>query len=438
MNKQVLLWSVMVLTGCGGGGAGGFEDASRADLNGAPIAETSETRRMEGMQEMDGSDGMAMEASASIRVTARQVALAGATFAVAREGPLERTVRAVAMAVPNERALGVMNARVMGWVEKLHVNETGGLVREGEPLLELYSPDLVTAQEELLLARSLAVDAGAESLVAAARRRLKLWEISDDQIAEIERTGEVRRTLTLRSAYAGHVLKKHVIEGQMLRPGDELFEIADLSTLWIEPAIFEQDIPWVRVGTPAEITFDALPGHVFEGRVSFTYPTLDALTRTLKVRVEMRNHDFLLKPNMYGTVRIRSTGPRGVLVPLTAVLPTGEGDLAFVIRSGKVMPSQVVVANRGDGEILVTRGIAAGDTVVASATFLFDSESNLAAAMKGIMLNMGMGLDMGGMQMGDMPMGEAQGRSSADTAGFAPDGGGEAKGDTETEGGQRQ
>ncbi len=405
MNKQLLLWSVMVLTGCGPGGAGGSDNASQAEV------------KVQGMQEMDGSEGMAMEAGGSIRVTTRQVALAGATFAVAREGPLERTVRAVALAVPNERALRVMSARVMGWVEKLHVNETGRLVREGEPLLELYSPDLVTAQEELLLARSLAVEAGAESLVAAAHRRLELWEISDDQIAELERTGEVRRTLTLRSAYKGHVLKKHVIEGQMLRPGDELFEIADLSTLWIQPAIFEQDIPWVRVGAPAEITFDALPDHTLEGPVTFIYPTLDALTRTLKVRVEIRNHDFLLKPNMYGTVRIRSTGPRGVLVPLTAVLPTGEGDLAFVVRGGEVMPSEVVVSNRGDGEILVTRGVAAGDTVVASATFLFDSESNLAAAMKGIMLNMGMGLDMGGMEM--------------------TDGSGDEKGDAKAEGGQR-
>jgi RND family efflux transporter MFP subunit len=390
------------------------------------------------MREMEGSEGMAMEAGGPFRVTARQVALAGATFAVAREGPLERTIRAVAMAVPNERALGVVNARVMGWVEKLHVNETGRWVREGEPLLELYSPDLVTAQEELLLARSFAAEAGAESLLTAARRRLKLWNISDDQIAELERTGEVRRTLTLRSAYTGHVLEKHVIEGQMVRPGDKLFKIADLSTLWIEPAIFEQDISWVRAGAPAAITFDALPAHTFEGRVTFTYPTLDALTRTLKVRVEIRNHDFLLKPNMYGTVRIRSTGPRGVLVPLTAVLPTGERDLAFVIRSGKVTPSEVVVANRGDGEVLVTRGVAVGDTVVASATFLFDSESNLAAAMKGIMLNMGMGLDMGGMQMGDMPMGEAQAPSSADTALVTPDGGGEGNGEVNAEGGRRR
>ncbi len=197
-------------------------------------------------------------------------------------------------------------------------------------------------------------------------------------------------------------------------------------------------VPWVRVGAPAEITFDALPGHTLEGRVTFIYPTLDALTRTLKVRLELRNRDFLLKPNMYGTVRIRSTGPRGVLVPLTAVLPTGERDLAFVVRGGEVMPSEVVVANRGDGEILVTRGVAAGDTVVASATFLFDSESNLAAAMKGIMLNMGMGLDMGGMQMGDMPTGEAQVPTSADTAGVMPDGSGDEKEDARAEGGQRR
>jgi len=308
------------------------------------------------------------------------------------------------MVVPNERGLGIVNARVSGWVEKLYVSETGRHVEAGEPLFELYSPDLVTAQGELLLAKRLAGTADGESLLTATRRRLKLWDISDDQITELERSGEIRRTLTIRSAYRGHVLEKDVIEGQMVRPGDRLFHIADLSTVWIEPAIFEQDIRVVRVGQRAEVAFDALPGHTFEGRVTFIQPTLDARTRTLRLRVEVENHDLLIKPAMYGVVRIQSVGQRGVLVPLTAVLPTGERELAFVVRGSEVIPTPIAVGARGDSSIVVTNGIAVGDTIVASATFLFDSESSLAAAMKGIMLNMGMGLDMGGMSMEEMEM----------------------------------
>ncbi|MBI4514182.1 MAG: efflux RND transporter periplasmic adaptor subunit [Gemmatimonadetes bacterium] len=372
--------------------------------------QASQMQGMEGMPGMQaggpdtlGMPGMAGGPGSPIRVTAQQAALAGVTFAVAREAPLERTVRAVAMVVPNERGLAIVNARVSGWVEKLYAKETGRLVRPGQPLLELYAPELVTGQEELLLAKRLAGTPHGDSLLAAARRRLKLWEISDDQIGELERTGEVRRTLTIRSNYNGHVLERNVIEGEQVEAGDPLFRIADLSTIWIEPAIFEQDIALVRVGQSGEVTFDALPGRAFEGRVTFIYPSLDMRTRTLRVRVEVPNPGFAIKPMMYGTVRIRASGPRGVLVPLTAVLPTGERDLAFVVREGGVWPTPVVVAGRGDTELLVTEGIAAGDRVVASATFLFDSESSLAAAIKGIMINMGMGLEMGGMPMEDMP-----------------------------------
>lgn len=355
-----------------------------------------ETAAADGMAAMEG---MQMTDTGRIRVTTRQAALAGATFAVARQGPMERTVRAVAMAVPNERGLAIVNARVSGWVEKLYANETGRLVRSGEPLLELYAPELVTAQEELLLAKRLAATAGADSLVAAARRRLALWNIAEDEIAEIERTAEVRRRLVIRAPSAGYILDKDVIEGQMVQAGARLFKIADLSTIWIEPAIFESDISLVRVGQRAEVTFDALPGHRFRGRVTFVYPELDMRTRTLRVRVEVPNGRLVVKPMMYGAVRIASNGPRGVVVPLTAVLPTGTRDLAFVVRQGGVVPTEVVVGSRGDSTVLVADGLAPGDTVVASATFLFDSESQLAAAMAGIMLNMGMGLDMGGMPM---------------------------------------
>jgi len=365
------------------------------------------------MSERDMESGAPMDmqmesgsAGSRIRITSRQASLAGVTFAVAQNAALTRTVRAVATVVPDERRLGIVSARVDGWVEQLHVNETGRWIAAGEPLLELYAPDLVTAQEELLLAMRLGGTSAGDSLVAAARRRLAYWDISEEQIAQVEKTGAARRTLTLRSAFSGHVLEKLVIEGQRIRAGEDLFRVADLSSVWIEPAIFERDLPLIRTGQTAEITFEALPNQRFEGRLTFIHPVLDPQTRTVRVRLELANPGYRIKPMMYATVRIETTAPPAVIVPLTAVLPTGGRDLAFIVRGNEVVPREVVVGDRGDTELTVLAGIAAGDTVVASATFLFDSESSLAAAMQGIMLNMGMGLDMGGMDMGGMDMGD--------------------------------
>ena len=410
---------MLALFGTGCSGRGGGEPPGTGDTTAAS------ERERQAMSGMEGMAGMQMNSGGPIRITTRQASLAGVTFAVASEAPLDQTVRAVAMVVPNERALGIVNVRVSGWVEKLYVNETGMHVDAGAPLFELYAPDLVTAQEELLLAKRLVSTAGGNSLVMAARRRLALWNISEQTIAEIEETGAVRRRLTIRSPYRGHVLEKNVIEGQMVRAGDRLFLIADLSTVWIEPSIFEQDIALVREGQRAAITLDALPGRDFAGRVTFIYPTLDMTTRTLRVRIEIPNPRGIIKPMMYGTVRIRTAGLRGVTVPLTAVLPTGERDVAFVLHGGAVVPTDVTVGARGDTTILVIEGLAVGDTVVASATFLFDSESSLSAAMAGIMLDMGMGLDMGGMNMGgtqmDMPDSADGGMSSDSMPGMTAD-----------------
>lgn len=402
MRRSLLVVPCLFTIACGG-------KAKPLAPEGPGLGQMAAAARHPKRDSMDAMPGMAGMAdmprgdTAPIHISTEQAALAGVTFAVARREPLVRTVHAVAMVVPNERGLGIVNARVSGWVEKLYVNETGRYVRAGEPLLDLYAPELVSAQEELILAAQVPATAGGDSLAAAARRRLKLWEISDDQIADLERTGEVRRTLTLRSPYPGNVTEKDVIEGQMVHAGDRLYQIADLATVWVEPAIFESDIPLIRVGQMADATFDAVSGRVFRGRVTFIYPELDMRTRTLKVRVELPNPGLLVKPMMYGSVQIRATSARGVVVPLTAVLPTGDRDLAFVVRHGAVVPTPVTVETRGDSDLTVTGGLVAGDTVVASATFLFDSESSLAAAMQGIMLNMGMGLNMGGMKGGNEP-----------------------------------
>ena len=386
-SATTTLTAVLLWVGCTGSDAP--DPASAQDMGAIGDAST---------------DGMDMDGR-PMRITGRQASLAGVSFAVVREAELDRTVRAVAMVVPDEGRTGIVNARVGGWIELLYADETGRHVQAGQPLFELYAPDLLTAQEELLLALRLGDLQGADSMVVGARRRLALWGIADSLITEIERTGTVRETLTIVSPFSGHILDKFVLVGERIEAGQDLYRIADLSTLWIEAEIFEQDVDLVAVGQPAEVTLEARPGRPYQGRVSFLYPTLDADTRTLRVRIEIPNPIGDIRPMMYATVRIRARTPRGTIVPLTAVLPTGDRDLAFVVRGGGIIPVPVTVGMRGDSTLLVTDGLAVGDTIVASATFLFDSESSLAAALAGIMLDMGMGLDMGGMEMGDVETG---------------------------------
>jgi len=350
------------------------------------------------MADMPGMTGASQPADTSgVSVDRSEAARLGIRFARATDRPITTSVRAVGVLKYAEPRQAYVNARVNGWVEKLYADYVGKSVTAGEPLLALYSPDLVSAQEEYLLARRLKDD----TLAASARRRLALWDIADDQIDSLEARGSVTRTLTLRAPRAGEIVEKNVIEGQAVQAGTNLFLIAARSELWVDVAIFEQDAAAVQVGTPAIIIVDALPGRTFHGRVTFIYPELDEKTRTLTARVEVANAAGALRPGMYATAELARGGRRAVSVPLTAVLPTGTKDLVFVNRGdGRFMPREVRVGARGDSLVEIVQGLKAGEEVVASATYLLDSESNLAAAIQGLMLQMGMGLNMGGMEAG--------------------------------------
>ena len=311
--------------------------------------------------------------------------------AVADSRDLVREVRLVGRVVAAETGASIVAARVDGFVERLLVDYTGRTVRAGEPLLELYSPELVAAQEELLLALRLRAGlAGgeaaqnADSLVAAARRRLLLWDIAEDQIAAIERTGAVRRTLTLRAPTAGTVLEKSVVQGQSVMAGAALFRIVDLSRVWLEADVFESDLAAVRTGQHATVEVDALPGEPLRGTVSFVYPTVDPQARTGRVRLELA--DPRLRPGMFGRAVVHtSLGRRGVVVPRQAVLATGARELVFVLDSaGRPVPREVVLGVALDSVVEVRRGLAAGERVVAAAAFLLDAEQNLDAAMAGM------------------------------------------------------
>ena len=319
----------------------------------------------------------------------------GVTYVAATVGPLSKEIRTVGQVTFDETRVKEISAKIDGWVERLFVDFTGQLVEAGAPLLRIYSPMLVTAQEELLLARQLLSDVGggsedarssASELLASARRRLIYWDISASDIARIEGEGRVERALMLRAPTGGFVIEKNVLQGQRIMAGDALYKLADLSSVWVEGEVFEQDLPSVRLQQRVAAELQALPGEEFLGRITYINPTIDPETRTARVRVALSNPDFRLKPGMYATLRLTSAGRAVVLsVPRTAVLSTGERTLVFVKRAdGMLEPRLVEVGVATDDRIEILRGVAAGDTVVASATFLVDAESNLGTTLGGM------------------------------------------------------
>lgn len=319
----------------------------------------------------------------------------GVTYAAAVSGPLRTEVRTVGQVTVDETRVRAIAPKIDGWVEHLYVDFTGQRVGAGDPLLSVYSPMLVTAQEELLLAHRLRSDlaagsadarGGANELLASARRRLAYWDIPEGDIARIERSGEVRRTLVLRAPVSGYVVEKRVLEGEKIMAGETLYRIADLRAVWVEGEVFEQDLSSVRVGARVTALFQALPGEAFSGRITYLYPTLDPETRTARVRVALPNPALRLKPGMYATLLIAGVArPSAITVPRSAVLATGERSLVFVKRAdGMLEPREVTTGATNDERVEIVRGLEAGDTVVRSATFLVDAESNLGTALGGM------------------------------------------------------
>ncbi|HTH65400.1 MAG TPA: efflux RND transporter periplasmic adaptor subunit [Gemmatimonadales bacterium] len=325
-----------------------------------------------------------------VRLTAVQAQALGVTYTVVTRGPLHRSVRTVGQVVPAEPNLAEITPKVDGFVDRLFVDATGVQVRRGEPLLALYSPMLVSAQEELLTALHLAqtIDStapeawrNAQDLVAAARRRLAYWDISEEQIERLERTGEVTKTLTLVAPFDGVVMEKMVVAGQSVMPGMKLYRLANLSTVWVEGEVFEQDLALIRVGAPVRVELTAYPGQTLTGRVAFVWPVVDEQSRTGKVRVALANAKGLIKPGMYATLLFDATVGRDALsLPAEAVVLTGERNLVFVVgKDGALEPRQVTLGARAGDRIQVLDGVAEGERVVASANFLVDAESRLTS-----------------------------------------------------------
>ena len=318
----------------------------------------------------------------------------GVTFAPVLRAPLDRSVRTVAQVAYDETRVRTVAPLIEGWVDQLFVNFTGQAVRAGAPLFSIYSPMVVTAQQELLLARKLVSDVAggtpeaaqnARELLESSRRRLRYWGVPQDEVDRVEATGEVQRTVTLRSPYSGVVVEKSVLAGQRLMPGDVAYKIADLSRVWVEGEVFERDLPAVHLGARVTAEFTALPGVTRNGRVTYVYPTINPQTRTARIRVELPNPDSVLKPGMYATIRFSAQRDSVASVPRSAVLATGERTFVFV-RSGdgRFVPTQVTLGAASDERVEILEGLSLGDTVVASGTFLVDAESNLGSLMGGM------------------------------------------------------
>ena len=356
-----------------------------------------------------------------VKISLDKVQKLGVKTEAAALREITRVVRAVGTLQVNERAQHTVTPRFEGWIQRLLVGTTGEVVRRGQPLMEVYSPDLVTAQQEYMIASrgtqalkeaSPEMQANMRSLMESSLQRLRNWDISEEEIDRLKKEGQPRNSIVLRSPVDGVVLEKPSLKGMRFMPGEQLYLIADLSLLWLLADVFEQDLGWVRQGQVAKIRVNAYPDKVFSGKVAFVYPTVMPETRTAKVRIDLANSGGLLKPAMYASVEVVAgqSKARRVTVPDSAVLDSGTRQIVLVQRGeGLFEPREVKLGARGDGYIEVLEGVKEGESVVVSANFLIDAESNLKAALGGF----------GGENHGGAPSAPAETPSPASGPGAA-------------------
>ncbi len=343
--------------------------------------------------EEEGGGGQ--DAASTIRIDPVTMQNMGVRLGRVKRKTLVKDIRTVGSITYDETRIYTVNTKFNGWIEKLYVNFVGENVKKGQPLFDIYSPDLVTAQEEYLLAlkqyQSLSHSAyarireGAKRLLAASRTRLRYWDLTNRQIARIAKSGEVRKTLTVYSPATGIVTKKSAFKGHFVKAGEHQYEIVDLSTVWVDVDVYEYELPWVHKGMAAEMDLSYIPGKRFKGKVLFIYPYLNAKTRTAKLRLEFRNPDNQLKPGMYANVYLKSVIAReGLVIPQEAVIDSGERQVVFVsLGQGKFQPRNVKLGLEvSDQEYQVLSGLKEGDEIVLSAQFMLDSESRLREAIQ--------------------------------------------------------
>lgn len=335
----------------------------------------------------------ATEEAPQVEISSQQQHLIGVKTVKVSLKSIQKVIRTVGRIEADEQKQATINTKIEGWIEKLYVDYTGRYVKKGEPLVEIYSPELLATQQEFLevlkwakqpgdkkkddmLSLMLAKDA--DAALDAARKRLRLWDISEAQIKQIEQTGKPVRTLTLYSPVSGFVTQKMAVLGMKVMPGEKLFDIADLSTIWIIADIYEYELPFVKVGQPARITLSYFPGKELSSKIDYIYPTISADTRTAKVRLTLPNPVGQLKPEMFTNVEIKISLGKKLVIPESAVIDTGTSQVVYVDKGeGVFEPREVELGLRADRFVEVLQGIKAGEKVVSSANFLIDSEAQL-------------------------------------------------------------
>jgi len=346
----------------------------------------------ESPREAEGGRGgaPAVEGRAIVDIDPARQQLIGLTTAPVTVGPVGGAWRTFGRVAVDETRVRHINVKVPGFIERIHVDYVGKSVREGDPLFAVYSPELLSAQEEYLLAlrtrgalgRGGALADDGEALVRSARRKLSLWDVPESEIERLEQTGETSKTLTFYSPVSGVVTKKDIVEGMKLEAGAMPYEIVDLSSVWVLADIYEGELQHVKVGMPASLTLNAFPNHEFKGRVLFMDPLLDPQTRTVKVRLAFPNPSGDLRPEMFGEVVLHGEPREGLRIPQDAVLDSGTEKIVFVsLGHGKFEPRKVRLGLVNGHDVEVVSGLALGEQVVTRANFLIDSESKLRASL---------------------------------------------------------
>ena len=329
----------------------------------------------------------------AVMISPEKQQLIGVKFEKVEFRNLKKEIRTVARVTYDERRLAYVSTKFPGWVEDLYVDYTGRLVKKGEPLFSIYSPELVSTQEEYLLALKAKsyfenspfpeVSEGMENLLESSRGRLLYWDIKEEQIKELEKTGKPFKTLIFFSPITGLVIEKNILKGKYIMPGENLYKIADISNIWILADIYEDDLNLISIGQEATIELSYLPGEKFQGKITYIYPYLESETRTTKIRVELPNRDFKLKPEMFGNIVINVELGRKLAVHEDAIVYTGERRIVFIDKGeGFFEPREVKLGVKAGEFYEVIDGLNEGERVVSSANFLIDSESRLKSALK--------------------------------------------------------
>jgi membrane fusion protein, copper/silver efflux system len=342
------------------------------------------------------ADDKAAEMTAgTVKIASDKQQLMGVRTGTVERESLVRTVRTTGQLTSDETKLAHVHVKVNGYIDKVYVDYIGQLVKKGQPLFTLYSPDLVATEEEYLIAKRGAndlgnsqfpeVSRGSQSLLRSTRERLKLWDISDEQIKKLDETGEVTKTLTFYSPASGFVTDRKAFPQTAVTPDMDLYLISDLSTIWVNADVYEYEVPFVKAGQTADMQLSYYAGKTYTGKITYVYPTVDPVSRTVKVRIEFPNPHFDLKPQMFANVQLKINYGKQIVVPQEAIMDSGDKQYVFVVHEGGVFePRMIRMGAKLEGSVVVLSGLNAGETIVTSGNFLIDSESRLKSAMSGM------------------------------------------------------